>query len=360
MRTVRMFLAIAAAASMFAQVAPAPPTYPSSGPTKKPDLPGDSLGYAIQLAITGRVLLDDRQAPPEPVEVNYLCRGTSSATATDSKGRFSIPIGRAQSTRTTLANDLPVLVGCRVQVRVPGFEDITVALKRPQGLSDLVLGDLMLKPASGQAGALFSTVSGKAPNKARGSYIRALENVGREKYDEALSALDKAVRDYPQYAAALQLKGQILEREGRRDEAKAAYRQAVEADPQYAKPLVQLAEMAAEDQDSAEAARWAAMVNSAVPGAFPGMYLIEGSAYFNLGRFDEAAKTAQAGLEADRTNFCPSLHKLLGEALYRKRDYSGAVAEFKRYIGDAPDASDISEAKARADSSEKLARLEKK
>ncbi len=87
-------------------------------------------------------------------------------------------------------------------------------------------------------------MSGKAPNKARSSYIQALEEIGATRYEQALASLDKAGRQYPRYAAALQLRGQVLEMGGRRDEAREAYRAAVEADPQYVKPMVQLAEMA--------------------------------------------------------------------------------------------------------------------
>jgi tetratricopeptide (TPR) repeat protein len=222
------------------------------------------------------------------------------------------------------------------------------------------VGDLILKSSGGSVAAVFSAASANAPNKARGNYIHALEETGANKYPEAVVSLDKAIRLYPQYATAYQLKGQILEQMGQREAARAAYQQAVAADPAYGKPLVQLAEMAAEDQDSGEAARWAAMVNKLAPAAYPTMYLLEGSSYFNLGRFDDAAKAAQAGLEADRTNFFPRLHKLLGEALYQKRDYAGALEQLNQYVKDAPDAPDAAEAKARAESCEKLARLNRK
>ena len=92
------------------------------------------------------------------------------------------------------------------------------------------------------------------------------------------------------------------------------------------------------------------MVNRTFPGTFPTMYLIEGSAYFNLGRLEDAERTARAGIEADRTNFHPRLHRLLGEVLYRKQDYAGARDEFRRYVDDAPDAPHSTDAKARRDS----------
>ena len=354
-------LLLAGVAVLAAQKVPPPPPPSPVGPTVKgPPIPGDALGMSVQLAITGRILLEDRQAPPEPVPVDYSCRGSTGTGLTDSKGRFSIPVGRQQAARTSLANALPDLGGCRVQVRILGFEDVVFTFHQVHALSDLNVGDLILKSAGAQGNAVFSTTARDAPNKARGNYVRALQEIGANKYPEAVATLDKAVLLYPRYATALQLKGQLLESMGQREAARAAYRQAVAADPAYCKPLVQLAEMAAEDQDAAEAARWAAMVNRLVPGAYPSTYLIEGSAYFNLRRYEEAGKAAQAGIEADRTDFYPSLHRLLGEVLYQKRNYKEALEQFNRYLKDAPDAPDVEPIQERAESCKRLAQLTNK
>ena len=140
--------------------------------------------------------------------------------------------------------------------------------------------------------------------------------------------MDKAIAAYPKYASALQLKGIVLERMGQREAARAAYQQAVTADPDYAKPLVQLADMAAEDQNPAEAARWAAMVNRMVPGAYPGMYLIEGGAYCDLNRYDDAEKAAREGIAADPRGAYPGLRRLMGEVSYQKRSYAAALDLF--------------------------------
>ena len=99
------------------------------------------MDYDVRVAVSGRVLLDDRQPPPEPIPVEYSCRGASRATLTDAKGRFSIGIDYQQAGRTNLSYNLPDVAGCRVQIRLPGFEEVLVTLKRPQALSDLHVGD---------------------------------------------------------------------------------------------------------------------------------------------------------------------------------------------------------------------------
>ena len=340
---------------------PAAPTAPGSGAMGKgPAMPGGALGYAQQLAITGRLLLEDREVPPEPVQVDCLCRAKSFSAVTDAKGKFSIPVALQQVAQFDLGTAVPELADCRVLVRVPGFEDVDVKLKHTTKLSDLELGDITLKSTGPESDVLFSAVARKAPGKARSNYIHALVDIGLNKYDEAIASLDKAVKAFPQYSTAFELKGEVLEVVGQRDAARECYRQAVAADPGYGKPLVKLAEMAADDQNSEEAARWASMANRLAPGAFARMYLIEGSAYFNLGRLDEAGKAAQAGIDADRTDSVPMLHRLLGEVLYRQRKYAAARDQFNRYVSDAPEAPEIDDIKARAASCDRLAGIASK
>jgi TolA-binding protein len=336
---------------------PAAPISPDFTPAgKAPAIPGGALGLSHQLAVSGRLLIEDREAPPEPVQVDYVCRGKMVSVVTDAKGKFSIPVATGQVARSGLGTAVPDLTDCRVQVRAPGFEDLVVNLKHATKLSDLDLGDLALRSVGAQSIVIFSAVARKAPAKARSSYINALVAIGLNKYDDAIASLDKALRAFPQYSSAFQLKGEVLEEMGQRDAARECYRQAMAADPGYGKPLVKLAEMAADDQNSEEAARWAGMANRLAPGAFAKMYLIEGSAYFNLGRFEEAGKAAQAGITADRTDSVPGLHRLLGEVFYQQRNYAAAGDQFNRFVADAPEAPDVTDIKARAQSCEKLAR----
>ena len=343
------------------QPAPTAPNAPGAGPFGKgPAMPGDALGYAQQIAVIGRLYVDDREAPPEPVQVDYLCRGKTISVVTDAKGKFSIPVATRQVAGSEVGTAIPDVSGCRVEIRVPGFEDMQVKLKYAMKMSDLDLGDLHLKSIGNQSAVVFSSVARQAPPKARNNYIQALVATGLGKYVEAISSLDKALRAFPQYSSAFQLKGEVLEVMGRRDEARECFRQAMAADPAYGKPLVKLAEMAADDQNNEEAARWASQANKLAPGAFAKMYLIEGSAYFNLERYDDAGKAARAGIEADRTDSVPGLHRLLGEVLYQQRNYAGALDQFNQFVHDAPDAPDAADVKARAQSCEKLAAIKSK
>src|ERR1019366_8357391 len=172
--------------------------------------------------------------------------------------------------------------------------------------------------------------------------------------------LGSPIAAYPKYASALELKGVVLERMGQREAARAAYQQAATADPAYARPLVQLADMAAEDQNPTEAARWAAMVNRLAPGAYPGMYLIEGGAYCDLNRYDDAEKAAREGIGADPRGAWPGLRLLMGEVLYQKRSYAAALDLFEWYLKEAPEAADVVSVQGRVQSCKRLVKTTRK
>jgi tetratricopeptide (TPR) repeat protein len=314
----------------------------------------DLMNYDISLAVSGRVLLEDRQPPPEPVLVEYSCRGKSQGVVTDAKGHFSITVGSQQASRTADVVDRSVVEGCRVQIHIPGFEEVLVPVKPPTKVASLTVGDLTLKQIGPQANAVFSASARSAPSKAHANFVRAYEATIAGKYPDALSALHKAIAAYPQYASALQLKGNVLEFMGQRDAAREAYQQAVAADPAYATPLVQLAEMAAEDQNSADALRWSGMVNRLVPGGYPNEYLIEGGADFILGHYGDAEKVTRAGMDADPKETCPGLRKLMGEVLFRKGNYAAALTQFEWYVKEAPDAADVVSAQQRVETCKRL------
>jgi len=321
--------------------------------------PQDLMNFDIGLSVTGRVLLDDHQPPPEPVLVEYSCRGTTTGVVTDVRGKFAIPIGTQQASTTGDVVNRSDIQGCRVQVRIPGYEELIVPVKPPTKVSALTVGDLTLKVTGPQASAVFSASGRNAPPKARAQFVKAFEQLVARKYADALGSIDKAIAADPNYASALQLKGNILEFMVRREDARAAYQQAAAADPAYAKPLVQLAEMAAEDQNAAAAAQWAAKVNALVPAGYPGMYLIEGSSDVMLGRFDDAEKATRAGLDADPKATCPGLRKTMGDILFRRAKYAAALEQFDWYLREAPDARDIPLVQQRADTCKKLVKVEK-
>ena len=82
----------------------------------------------------------------------------------------------------------------------------------------------------------------RVPGKARGEYNKGCSDLKGKKLASAESHLRKAVQDYPHYAAAWVLLGQVLEA-GDRMEARGASSRASDADPEYAPAYLCLADV---------------------------------------------------------------------------------------------------------------------
>lgn len=311
----------------------------------------------VVVAFSGRILLENRQPPPEPVAVTVNCLGRPVSEWTDSKGRFSIPLGSKAWGGGSFRGDVSALNGCNAEIRLAGYAPYEKNLGVSLTMRDLDAGDIVLKPTASGSAASFSRFKASTPESVRREYTRALEAAGSKDYQKAAGLLDRAAEAYPRFASALFLKGVLLERMGRRDDARQAYLRGVRADPAYGKPLAQLAEMYAEDQDPAPAAEWARRANDAAPGLDQGMYLIEGAALFNLNQFEEAERAARLGVKANPAGNQPRLFKLLGEVLFRRHKYTEARLQFEHYLwaaNNAPDAAQVQEMAARC---ERLARI---
>jgi len=366
----RVVLLILVAFTLSAQTTPAPraapPPVSKPATPASPDLPrrspagiGPTLDSSTELAVTGKVLLPNRQAPPEPVPLELKCKDTAVTEWTNAKGVFVIPTGLT-NVSPQVSGLMPSFAFCEVRLRMLGFDQTTFRLDHVRSLKDLDLGAIVLRPSSASALTSFSATSAAAPESARRQFIRAMEHTSAREFDEAISALVKAVQIYPQYAAAHQLRGQLLERLQRRQAARAAYEKAAEIDPSYVKPLLQLAEMAAEDQDPPEALVWSAKVTQLAPTAYPNIHFIEGAAHFNLDQFEPAEKAARSGIAADPDKSFPRLFKLLGEILFRRNAYTSAVAAYRDYLQLTEGSRDTAEVQSRLAECDRLARILKR
>lgn len=338
---------------------PSPTNFPTSGTPDKP-LGPNPYETSVSVALLGQVVLQPAALLPEPVPLQYSCPGNSFTEWTDAKGRFSIDLGRQTAAGSTTPGAIPSLHGCHLLLQLPGFEEISINLGKLHRQSDLDLGKIALKSRGAGGALLFSARAAAAPDAARRAYIHALEAASTRDYPLALKEIDKALKAFPSHAPALQLKGQLFERSGHRAAARLAYSQAAQADPNYVKPLLQLAEMAGEDQDPAECARWAAEVNRLAPNSFPHIYFAEAASYFNLDRFADAERVAAAGRAADTTHSFPRLRKVHGESLFRLNRYAEATLAFDEYLQDAPGAPDLDDVATRRAECDRLARILKR
>ncbi len=179
------------------------------------------------------------------IQVQDLSAGRNFETTSDQDGRFrlALPTGTYLVTATS------------------GTETVTQQVQVTESLTTV---DLRLRAKANSAGSenqgSISVAQMKVPEKARGTLRKARDAAKKSNLGDAYRYVQKALELYPSYAEALTFRG-LLERDNRPEQALADTQKAVEYDPNYGMGYVAL-----------------------------------GSAYTQLGRFDEAVRSLERAL----------------------------------------------------------------
>jgi len=377
--------------AVWAQKTP-PPTpggnAPGSGAGRlPPGTPGQPNGPATGslnggLYLSGNVMLDDGTSPPEPVTIERVCGGSPRAQAyTDQKGRFSFQIGQTSVVMQDASEDgsslpgtsrpvasvangagpQPELAGapntrldnCDLRAVLSGFRSDRVSLGGRRLLDDPNVGTIVLHRLANVEGSAVSMTSLQAPKAARQAYQRALQDLRKNKLPEAGKELRNAVDIYPNYAAAWYELGRVQVQSQDLEQARSSFAKAMAADTKFVSPYAQLAELEANAENWAGLAEITSRLIKLDAVDYPMAYFYNATANLNLGRIDEAEKSAREGAKLDAPHRFPRLEQVLAMVLARKKDYAGAVAHLRYYLVLAPDAEDAARMK------KKLAELER-
>lgn len=376
------------------QQAPAPspspaPTAPTPTPSPTtPGMPGRFPGQDRQqgpldptqqqrfpemqrpIYLSGKVVMEDGTPPPEPVRIERVCNGQPRPEGyTDTKGRFSIQLGQ----NTAMFSDASVgsandtfgdpagpnrggmggfgapggrllterdLMGCELRADLAGYRSDVVNLSGRRMLDNPDVGTIVLRSIAGVEGRSISFTTLAAPKDAKKSYEKALELMKKKKVPEAQKELEKAVSLYPKYAVAWHLLGQIHQQANRVEDARKAYSEAIAADNKYVNPYLQMALLAASENNWQEVADTTDRVIRLNPVQFPQAFFYNSVANYNLQKWDAAEKSAREAVKLDTQHRMPKAQHLLGILLANKNDFAGAAENMKGYLQFAPQAPD--------------------
>jgi len=233
------------------------------------------------------------------------------------------------------------LAGCELRASLPGYRSDEIPLNgiRPMDRPDV--GTIVLHRYANVEGTTISMTSLQAPKEAKKAFESGRKAMDKKKWAEARLQLEKAVGLYPQYAAAWCDLGRTLEESGNIDEARKAYAQALTTDTKFVTPYIQLAGLAVKQSNWREVADTTDRVVKLNPADFPGMYLYNSVANYNLKEFTAAEKSAREVLKLDTEHRFPQANHLLGVILARRGEFTEAAAFMKTYLQLAPGANDI-------------------
>ncbi len=327
--------------------------------------------------LSGKVLMEDGTPPPEPVRIERVCNGQPRPEGyTDSKGRFSIQLGQntammsdasVSSTSDTFGDPLGStsrqgaggfggpgggrgiserdLMGCELRADLAGYRSDIVNLSGRRILDNPDVGAIVLRSIAGVEGRAISFTTLAAPKDAKKAYEKAVDQMKKKKVPEAQKELEKAVSLYPKYAVAWHMLGQIHQQSNRPADARKAYSEAIAADNKYVNPYLQMALLAAGENNWQEVADTTDRVIRLNPVQYPQAFFYNSVANFNLQKWDAAEKSAREAVKMDTQHRMPKAQHLLGILLANKNDFAGAAEHMKGYVQFAPSAPDIDQVK---------------
>jgi TolA-binding protein len=319
----------------------------------------ESFGAGARtIPVMGHVVLEGGVTPTEPVLVQPVCNGAPQSEAyTDEKGRFNVDLGRESRANggagrpaggpnsgfgrqyEALGNhesDVDIR-GCELRVELMGYRTEAVRIDGRQGRSVIDVGAVTLRRSSEGAGASVSATTLGAPEKARRLYEEAGKEFRRPggQPDKAAKQLQAAITEYPRFAAAWRLLGEIHLKSGDTAKAEKAFAKAVEADPAYIQPYLPLARIAFGEQRWDDTARLASQVLRLNPYITEAVYL-QALANFHLGQTDLAEKSALEVQASQDAGLFPETHYLLGLIRSKRGDFPAAAESFRAYLEARP------------------------
>ena len=340
-------------------------------PTNTPNVPRPGTNFPNTqterqiLYITGSVVLQDGTPPPEPVAIERVCGGSAHKEGyTDSKGHYQIQLGQNFELQDVSESSNSMggfgsgsrpgigtpggmglggvnprdLIGCELRGLLPGFQSSNVMIRVEGSFGEIRMDTIVMQRLGGGSGTTISLTTMQAPNGARKAYEKAEKNIAKQNLKDAEKDLEKAVQEYPKFAAAWALLGMVHQSFQLLDQATKDFTQSIASDSQYAKPYFGLAIIAAQQQNWKETVHLTEQVNRLAPLAYPESYFFNGVANYNLGNLPDAERNIRKFLSLDNEHRRPTAVLYLGDILARKQDFAGAAEQAKAYLALAPNA----------------------
>lgn len=376
--------------AVFAQGGGKPPA--SGGPTvptrptvpTTPTQPQQQQQIQRPIFIMGDVITGDGTPVPHNIEIHRVCSGRDRREGyADSAGHFSIQLGAEQVIQDASSDDYGMgsiagrsssglgggnmgipsssgfgsqasLFGCELKAVATGFRSSSIELSTYRA-EEPIIGKLVIERTDRVQGTMVSATTAAAPKDAQKAYKKGLDLEKKGKFDEAQQHFTEATSQYPRFAEAWLELGRLYLRQNQPDPAKNAFQQAINADSKFATPYVSLASIEAIHQNWAEAARLSDQAITLDPIDFPNGYFYNSVANFNLGKLDAAEKSARKAATLDSQHRLPQIQSLLGRILLMKKDYPGALENFRTYLKTSPNAADAQDIRRQVQTLEQAA-----
>jgi Tfp pilus assembly protein PilF len=321
---------------------------------------------ARPIFISGAVVLASGEVPAEPISIKRACGPQSYLEGySDQKGKFGfqvggntafamtdasigsaapgMPQGSASSVFSGSESEIGLgvdLTGCTLVADAPGYRSSSIFLSRRRSFDRLDVGTITLTPHGGSPDILVSATSLAAPKKAKAAFEKAIKELNKgagADPQKALDELEKAVTEYPTYAAAWTVMGETKQRLGDQAGAAESFGRAIEADSRYLRPYESMVLMAVDRQDWERAVQLASIALG-LDQSNVKLQWLNAVGQFELGNHDEAFSNL-GKVEADEIGAkqYPQAHHIKGLIYSQRGQYAEAVTELEQFLEITPD-----------------------
>jgi tetratricopeptide (TPR) repeat protein len=314
--------------------------------------------------------------------IERVCQGNPRPEGyTDQKGRFSFQLGQNNQVLAdaSVSNSGDVfdhssgagrggmgmggrgiserdLMGCEIRASLAGFRSDVVSLAGRRSLDNPDVGTIVLHRLAKVDGFTFSATSAYAPKDAKKAYEKGRELAKKKKLEEAEKQLQKAVDEYPKYAAAWYELGMVYQTQQRVDDARRCYTESLKADEKYVNPYAQLALLSAAQQKWDETIDWSSKLIRLNPYHSPQIYFFNAMALLNTKKLNEAEESAREAVKLDANERIPRIRYLLGIVLAQKGNFKESAELMKYYLQKSPNAGDAETVKQQLADIERMIR----
>jgi Flp pilus assembly protein TadD len=294
---------------------------------------------AMMASISGRVRGPENQPIGDArVEIHDMRNGSVVAAGyTRPNGSFEL-------------ENIPV--GTYEVIAVQGIHEARERLDMSNGDGTV---DLRLNVADAPAGSA-STVSVaqmKVPSKAQNALRDAEKKFDKDKLDEARKDLSKALDIYPQYAAALTLRGIINLEQGKLEEGRNDLETALKNDPNFGLTYVALGAMYNSSGHFDDALRALDRGVTLMPNSWQ-LHFEMARGYLGKAQFELALKSVNRAETLVPKAF-PPVYLVKAHALLGMKNYAEAVNQYEQYLAADPNGANALQARQELDTAKSFA-----
>ncbi len=268
-----------------------------------------------------RVAPGDVETGGAVVEIYNSHELLADRTLTDTKGQFYF-VGLAPDEYT-------------LAVSKPGYYTVETHVAIYYGVKEQYVTVFLTQQPTGPEAkpGKVSAAELALPSKSRREFQKGKEALRKNKYAVAIVLLKAVNQAEPRFALGFEVLGVAYLRAGKLPDAEKAFHQALDIDAKMPDSLFQLGLLHYQRNELAESERYLARGLDLEPQSLFGHYQ-HGLTLFALEKYNDSAREFQQALQIDPS--FSEAHVRLANVYLRQQNPSQALAEFERYLHDAP------------------------